>query len=106
MIALINYIRHQSSLGSCFSCKTIFESEEVLERHLKKGNCIKKFVPLDASFWKDPKYLIPTYENDPLLTGFEEDDEEEEGDNPALSDDEANKQYLYEAMEKSLSISK
>ncbi|KAI9258366.1 hypothetical protein EDC94DRAFT_613560 [Helicostylum pulchrum] len=103
-IALINYIRHQSSLGVCFSCAKNFDSESELENHLTNGDCVKKFVPLDASFWKDPKYLIPTYENDPLLTGFEE-GEDEDGD-AELSDDEANKKYLYQAMEKSLSISK
>lgn len=58
---------------------------------------------MDAPFWKDPRFLIPTYENDPLLTGFEEDGEEIE--DMGLSDNEANKKYLYQAME-SLSISK
>lgn len=103
IIALINYIRHQSSLGTCFSCNKSLESEIDLANHFKESDCIKKFVPMDASFWKDPRFLIPTYENDPLLTGFEEDEEEED---MGLSDDEANKKYLYQAMESSLSISK
>lgn len=106
IIALINYIRHQSSLGSCFCCSKTFNSENELTKHLKESDCITKFVPMGASFWKDPKYLIPTYENDPLLTGFEQEDEEgEEDDNLLLSDDEANKKYLYQAMERSISIS-
>ncbi|KAI7894529.1 uncharacterized protein EV154DRAFT_498083 [Mucor mucedo] len=103
IIALINYIRHQSSLGKCFSCHKSLESETDLENHFKESDCIKNFVPMDAPFWKDPRFLIPTYENDPLLTGFEEDGEEIE--DMGLSDNEANKKYLYQAME-SLSISK
>lgn len=59
---------------------------------------------MDAPFWKDPRFLIPTYENDPLLTGFEDDNDEEDED-MALSDDEANKKYLHQVMERSLSIS-
>lgn len=106
IIALINYIRHQSSLGICFSCSQHLESEGDLESHLSQGECITKFVPLNAPFWKDPRYLIPTYENDPLLTGFEDnDDNEEEQDDMELSDNEANKKYLHQVMERSLSIS-
>jgi hypothetical protein len=105
IIALINYIRHQSSLGKCFSCTKTLKSEIDLTNHFKESGCVSKFVPMDASFWKDPKYLIPTYENDPLLTGFEQDDNEEDDDDMELSDDEANKKYLYKVMERSLSIS-
>ncbi|KAI8640574.1 hypothetical protein BD408DRAFT_347794 [Parasitella parasitica] len=104
IIRLINFIRHQSSLGTCFSCGKVTDSETELEEHLKQEDCIAKFVPMDAPFWIDPRYLIPTYENDPLLTGFEQDDEEDELD-MALSDDEANKKYLHQVMERSLSIS-
>lgn len=104
IIALINYIRHQSSLGACFSCGKKLDSESDLEAHLQDGDCISKFVPLDAPFWKDPKYLIPTYDNDPLLTGFEEDEDEDE-DDMTLPDDEANKKFLHQVMERSLSIS-
>ncbi|CEP14921.1 hypothetical protein [Parasitella parasitica] len=104
IIRLINYIRHQSSLSTCFSCGKVMNSETELEEHLKQADCISKFVPMDASFWIDPRYLIPTYENDPLLTGFEQDNEEDELD-MALSDDEANKKYLHQVMERSLSIS-
>lgn len=61
---------------------------------------------MDAEFWKDPKYLMPTYENDPLLTGFEEDDNNlEEEDLLEISEAEANKKFLHQVMEKSLSIS-
>jgi hypothetical protein len=104
IIVLINYIRHQSSLGACFSCKKPFKTETELADHYVKEDCITKFVPMDAAFWKDPRFLIPTYENDPLLTGFEDGNDEEDED-MALSDDEANKKYLHQVMERSLSIS-
>jgi hypothetical protein len=103
IIVLINYIRHQSSLGICFSCSKTFKTETELADHYVKEDCIAKFVPMDAPFWKDPRFLIPTYENDPLLTGFEDDNEDDE--DLALSDDEANKKYLHQVMERSLSIS-
>lgn len=104
-IVLINYIRHQNSIGTCFSCGRVMDNETALTEHLSKEDCISKFVPMDAPFWKDPRYLIPTYENDPLLTGFEQDSEDEDED-MALSDTEANKKYLHQVMERSLSISK
>ncbi|KAI8362636.1 hypothetical protein BD560DRAFT_333987 [Blakeslea trispora] len=103
-IVLINYIRHQSSLGKCFSCAKTLDSETGLADHFSNGDCIANFVAMDAPFWKDPRYLIPTYENDPLLTGFEQDNEEEDED-MALPDDEANKKYLHQVMEESLHIS-
>ncbi|KAI8356588.1 hypothetical protein EDC96DRAFT_576750 [Choanephora cucurbitarum] len=102
-IVLINFIRHQSSLGHCFSCAKALDSETDLADHLCHGDCIAKFVPMDAPFWKDPRYLIPTYENDPLLTGFDQDNEDDE--DMALPDDEANKKYLHQVMEESLHIS-
>lgn len=78
-IVLINYIRHQSSLSTCFSCGTNLESLSNLPEHLKEKNCIAS-LNKEAEFWKDPKYLMPTYENDPLLTGFEDsEDSENEG---------------------------
>jgi hypothetical protein len=101
-IVLINYIRHMSSIGTCFSCGKVVDDESALTDHLIQETCIGQFVAMDAPFWKDPRYLIPTYENDPLLTGFEQDSDDED---MALSDTEANKKYLHEVMERSLSIS-
>ncbi|ORE09300.1 hypothetical protein BCV72DRAFT_66514 [Rhizopus microsporus var. microsporus] len=104
-IVLINYIRHQSSLNTCFSCGSVLENLSDLPAHLKENKCITK-LSTDAEFWKDPKYLMPTYENDPLLTGFEEDDNNlEEEDLLEISEAEANKKFLHQVMEKSLSIS-
>ncbi|KAI9478839.1 MAG: hypothetical protein EXX96DRAFT_595937 [Benjaminiella poitrasii] len=98
VIVLINYIRHQSSISTCFSCEKTFDSELELTDHYSHGNCISKFIAMDASFWKDPRFLIPTYENDPLLTGFEEENEEDD-DDLELSETEANKKYHHQAME-------
>ncbi|KAI7901828.1 uncharacterized protein BX663DRAFT_512541 [Cokeromyces recurvatus] len=106
VIVLINYIRHQSSNLTCFSCEKVFDNETELADHYKEGSCITKFVPMDAPFWKDPRFLIPTYENDPLLTGFEEEEnEEEEEEDLKVPDIESKKKYLHQMMEKSLSVS-
>ncbi|KAI8992423.1 hypothetical protein BDB01DRAFT_716824 [Pilobolus umbonatus] len=102
-IVLINYIRHQSSLNTCFSCGCTVKDLAELPAHLKSSHCISHFVPKDASFWKDPRYLLPTYENDPLLTGFEDDGENDADMN--LSDSEANMKYMNEVMKRSLHIS-
>ncbi|KAI8394224.1 uncharacterized protein BYT42DRAFT_487161 [Radiomyces spectabilis] len=92
IIVLINYIRHQSSLNQCFSCGTTVDDFSLLAPHLEKEGCVGKFVPMDAEFWKDPKYLLPTYENDPLLTGV--DDEESDVDEDLrLSDRDANRKF-------------
>ncbi|KAI9030667.1 hypothetical protein CLU79DRAFT_694655 [Phycomyces nitens] len=92
-IVLINYIRHQSSLATCFSCHQSLQDFSDLVSHMKTKGCLTKFVSDDADFWKDPKYLLPTYDNDPLLTGFgdEESDVDEDLDMP---DDEANKKFM------------
>lgn len=51
---------------------------------------------------RNNRYLMPTYENDPLLTGFEEEDDEED---TQLSDTEANSRYLSQVMTESLALS-
>ncbi|KAI8971617.1 hypothetical protein BDF20DRAFT_885356 [Mycotypha africana] len=104
-IVLINYIRRQSSHTKCFSCNKALEDENELSSHYNNEDCIMNFVPMDADFWKDPQFMIPTYENDPLLTGFEEENEEDEADDKNLNDEEANKRYLHQVMQKSLSLS-
>ncbi|KAF7724593.1 hypothetical protein EC973_000901 [Apophysomyces ossiformis] len=93
VIVLINYIRHQSSLCKCFSCGESAEDLLLLAAHMQQKNCIRNFVSADADFWKDPRYLLPTYENDPLLTGFDDDGSDIEAD-LQLSDDEANRKFL------------
>ncbi|KAI9498303.1 hypothetical protein BDB00DRAFT_783941 [Zychaea mexicana] len=77
-IVLINYIRHQSSLDKCFVCGTTVDDFAILEKHLEEKNCVTKPLDANADFWKDPKYLLPTYEGDPLLTGFDDDSDMED----------------------------
>ncbi|CAG8457949.1 10203_t:CDS:2 [Paraglomus brasilianum] len=72
MIALINYIRHKTSINSCMSCNASFDTLPQLTEHMEKQNCFSKVPDLNHAFWTDPHYLFPTYENDPLLTGVEE----------------------------------
>ncbi|KAJ3277849.1 hypothetical protein HK104_002914 [Borealophlyctis nickersoniae] len=99
-IRLINYIRRQTSLCTCFSCGAKFDSLDDLTRHFeeeaKEGGtrCVTTIPPKSStdkhqtetetnetstpgaaassptsgSFWTDPQYLFPCYENDPLLT--------------------------------------
>ncbi|KAG0189346.1 hypothetical protein DFQ28_003514 [Apophysomyces sp. BC1034] len=93
VIVLINYIRHQSSLCKCFSCGTSLESLSQLTAHMEQNRCIRQFVSDDADFWKDPRYLLPTYENDPLLTGFDNEESDVEAD-LQLPDDEANRRFM------------
>ncbi|KAI9314297.1 hypothetical protein BX666DRAFT_2020339 [Dichotomocladium elegans] len=79
-VVLLNYIRHQSSLDKCFVCGSAVDDLSLLPKHLEEKECLKKPLKEDADFWKDPKYLLPTYENDPILTGFEVDEEEEDAE--------------------------
>ncbi|CAG8710104.1 11160_t:CDS:2, partial [Acaulospora morrowiae] len=82
-IILINYIRHSTSLNACIACGAKFDKLQNLTEHMTKENCFTKVPPLDNPLWKDPKYLIPTQTDDPLL-GFE-DDSTSEDDNDDLS---------------------
>ncbi|KAI8066748.1 hypothetical protein BC940DRAFT_302197 [Gongronella butleri] len=93
-IVLINYIRHRSSLNQCFSCGETVPEFAKLVPHMEIKGCLKAFVPDDAEFWKDPRYMLPIYENDPLLTGFDDDDESDVEKDLLLSDDEANRKYV------------
>ncbi|CAO3587958.1 unnamed protein product [Absidia cylindrospora] len=101
-VILINYIRHQSSLARCFSCGETVPDFSNLVRHMEIKGCIQAFVSDDADFWKDPRYMLPIYENDPLLTGFDDEDESDMENDLLLSDDEANKKYMSKVMNLSL----
>src|SRR5690606_16517474 len=70
-IALINYIRHKTSLNTCYACGKSFLQLSEMTQHMETDQCFTKIPNLEDPFWKDPKYLFPTYENDPLLTGFD-----------------------------------
>ncbi|KAI9091719.1 hypothetical protein DFS34DRAFT_564717, partial [Phlyctochytrium arcticum] len=82
-IKLINYIRKQTSLCRCFSCGVEFESIGELTAHLRDTTGHVTDIPgPEASFWSDPQYLFPCYEDDPLLmfdvAGDDEDEESED----------------------------
>ncbi|KAL1918233.1 uncharacterized protein VTP21DRAFT_3499 [Calcarisporiella thermophila] len=83
-ITLINYIRHQTSISKCYSCGTVTEDLAKLSHHMKENECFTKIPSHDHEFWKDSKYLFPTYENDPLLTGFENDISDDEFETHSL----------------------
>lgn len=105
MIRLINYIRFQTSLNTCYLCGDVVDDLSSLSHHLHEKGCNSKEIPDDASFWTDPKYLLPTYDNDPLLTGLDDDEDQEIDNDASLTDAQANKMYLDKVMERSLSIS-
>ncbi|KAI8877085.1 hypothetical protein K501DRAFT_230806 [Backusella circina FSU 941] len=105
VIRLINYIRFQTSLNTCYQCGDTVDDLSSLSKHLQDHGCNKREIPHDAPFWTDPKYLLPTYDNDPLLTGLDDDEDQEIDNDVSLTDAEANKMYLDKVMERSLSIS-
>ncbi|KAG2176902.1 hypothetical protein INT43_007556 [Umbelopsis isabellina] len=103
IIVLINYIRHQSSFNRCYSCGTSTDTFPQLADHMKENNCFTNVPSVDAEFWKDPKYLLPTYESDPLLTAVDDgDDEDDDVDMDIdMPDEVANQKYLQQVASKS-----
>ncbi|KAI8579859.1 hypothetical protein K450DRAFT_240658 [Umbelopsis ramanniana AG] len=95
-VTLINYIRHQSSFNRCYSCGTTTDAFSELSEHMQKNGCFNNVPSLDAEFWKDPKYLLPTYESDPLLTAIDDGEDNDDMD-INLPDEEANQKYLQQA---------
>ncbi|KAJ3034551.1 hypothetical protein HDV00_004964 [Rhizophlyctis rosea] len=77
-IRLINFIRRQTSLSTCYACGKKFENVPEMTEHMEKE---KHFVDVkkEAEFWSDPQNLFPCYENDPLLmfdTALADEDDE------------------------------
>ncbi|ORX47335.1 hypothetical protein BCR36DRAFT_295458, partial [Piromyces finnis] len=72
-IMLINYIRRQTSLLKCFSCGKGFEDISELGQHLEDQKHYTVIPSKDQeNGWNDVKYMLPTYDDDPLLHGFDE----------------------------------
>ncbi|KXS15975.1 hypothetical protein M427DRAFT_155024 [Gonapodya prolifera JEL478] len=81
-IRLVNYVRRHTSLLTCFACLRRFSNSDELAEHfsesehatVKGGSRVLVGRP-----WEDDRYLIPTYDGDPLLSevGGSEDDEAE-----------------------------
>ncbi|RUS31587.1 hypothetical protein BC938DRAFT_477501 [Jimgerdemannia flammicorona] len=81
-VTLINYIRHQTSLYKCYSCGATFDDLAQMTSHMQEAGCFVKVPDIEAGFWKDQKYLFPTYDNDPLLTGFDDGEDDDEPMDP------------------------
>ena len=67
IIRLVNYIRRCTSLYQCFSCLASFPSFPCLTQHLHESKHTTTLPDKTMSFWTDPQYLLPYFENDPLL---------------------------------------
>ncbi|KAJ8329018.1 hypothetical protein O5D80_002974 [Batrachochytrium dendrobatidis] len=67
VIRLINYIRSQTCKYACFTCCKAFETASQLDLHFTQI-CQYQFPKRTMLFWTDPRFLVPFYDNDPLLT--------------------------------------
>ncbi|GAB5592801.1 hypothetical protein Unana1_07701 [Umbelopsis nana] len=102
-VTLINYIRHQSSFNRCYSCGATTDAFSQLREHMEQNGCFTEVPPMDTDFWKDPKYLLPTYESDPLLTAVDDGEDEDDMD-INLPDEEANQKYQHQAASKAKNV--
>ncbi|ODQ50795.1 hypothetical protein SAICODRAFT_163203 [Saitoella complicata NRRL Y-17804] len=77
-IRLINYIRRSTAGKCCFVCRQEIEMPDELARHVRENRCGKKVPAKDDEIWQMMDLLTEqALENDPLLSGFEEGDDEE-----------------------------
>ncbi|CAB4375676.1 unnamed protein product [Rhizophagus irregularis] len=83
-VILINYIRYNVKNNTCMACLTKYENSKDLLVHMNNENCFVKLPSLDNEFWKDPKYLLPTLQDDPLLVGFEDSSDDDKDDDLLL----------------------
>ncbi|KAJ3023552.1 hypothetical protein HKX48_002425 [Thoreauomyces humboldtii] len=84
-IKLINFIRKQTSLCSCYACGASFDSIDQVTVHMTEKSHFANIPGKDADFWKDPQYLFPCYENDPLLMFDVADGDSDEGSEPDIA---------------------
>ena len=66
-VGLINYIRYNSSKGICHSCDLEFDSTNQLTNHLTLFCHFFNELPEMGEKWLNPKFLLPIFENDPIL---------------------------------------
>ena len=66
-IRLINFIRRQTSLCTCYVCGENAINLEQLSEHMRQKGHFATIPGKEHSIWTDSIYLLPTYENDPLL---------------------------------------
>lgn len=68
-VKLVNYIRKCTFELRCFVCGSFHDSLKKLSDHLDESGH-SKIIPEKTNvnmFWHDPQFLIPFYEDDPLL---------------------------------------
>ena len=96
-VSLVNFIRQHTIHLRCFACVARvkgaeqaeeYETEEVLVEHMQQHGCFTRIPGPDHELWRDPQYLFPILENDPLLmvidVGEEEGTESKEQKQQAL----------------------
>ncbi|KAK2163112.1 hypothetical protein LSH36_85g01007 [Paralvinella palmiformis] len=73
-VKLINYIRREIHQNICPVCQQRFDVKQVLMDHMNKAGHVSQ-VPA-ATVWDQPQYFFPTYENDTLLCGLDDSDDD------------------------------
>jgi len=74
-VKMINYIRRSIHLNTCPGCGETFDDQDTCLEHVKS---LGHHVPQNVADWDQPQFYFPTYENDNLLCGLEDDDRESE----------------------------
>ncbi|KAJ2080600.1 hypothetical protein H4R24_002963 [Coemansia sp. RSA 988] len=93
-IALINGIRRFSAESKCFACCQQFADSATLAAHSREKGAAHLFPPSDRTpMWEDKANLRPFIDNDPLLIGFD-DDEDNDAD---AGDEESSRKRLEES---------
>ncbi|KAJ3300423.1 hypothetical protein HDU76_006087 [Blyttiomyces sp. JEL0837] len=78
VIRLINFLRLKAAHTTCFGCSQSFDTMEELTTHFSTTDHIQTMLPAkDSPCLQDPKYLFPTFDNDPLLS-WDADDEDDD----------------------------
>lgn len=65
-IKLINYMRVCYAEVLCMFCAESLATEEALQQHLTELHAPFDAIP-EKKYWKDPRFLFPIYEDDPLV---------------------------------------
>ncbi|XP_071815737.1 zinc finger protein 277-like isoform X2 [Apostichopus japonicus] len=73
-LKVVNFIRHRIHQKMCFSCHQVYATQDALVGHMTDSKHIQD-IP-DNTEWDQPEYYIPTYENDTLLFGLPDDEDE------------------------------
>ena len=73
LVKFVNYVRRMNYASKCFTCLEQFESDMGLFAHLT--NCSHIQLPDSTHpLWRETQYLLPTYENDPLIMALDSED--------------------------------